>query len=62
MFQPVIEAEGEVRAKNGDRLFTVGGVAVVLVHEVTLPERLRVGRSLSIGNAGGHFMKRGVRN
>jgi len=43
------------KGKSGPKMvmgfFAVGGVAVVLVHEVTLPERLRGGRSLSIGDA-----------
>ncbi|MNJ72377.1 hypothetical protein D3C77_690170 [compost metagenome] len=43
VFQPVVEGEGEVRAEDGDGLFAVGGVAVFLVHEVTLPEGLRGG-------------------
>jgi len=51
VFQPVVEGEGEVRTKDGDGLLAVGGVAVFLVHEVTLPERLRGERSLSIGDA-----------
>ncbi|MNN35772.1 hypothetical protein D3C81_1496320 [compost metagenome] len=55
VFQPVVEGEGEIRAEDGDRFFTIGGVAVFLVHEVTLPERLRSGRSLSIGDAWGPF-------
>ncbi|MNZ58252.1 hypothetical protein D3C78_762550 [compost metagenome] len=55
VFQPVVEGEGEIRAEDGDGFFTIGGVAVFLVHEVTLPERLRSGRSLSIGDAWGPF-------
>ncbi|MNH15780.1 hypothetical protein D3C79_754020 [compost metagenome] len=51
VFQPVVESKREVRAENGDRLLAVGGVAVLLVHEMTLPERLREERSLSIGDA-----------
>ncbi|MNM54439.1 hypothetical protein D3C81_655630 [compost metagenome] len=51
VFQPVVEGEREVRAEDGDRLLAVGGVAVLVVHEVTLPEGLRGGRSLSIGDA-----------
>ncbi len=55
VFQPVVEGEGEVRAEDGDGFFTIGWVAVFLVHEVTLPDRLRSGRSLSIGDAWGPF-------
>ncbi len=51
VFKPVVESEGKVRAKDGDRLLAVGGVAVFLVHEVTLPEGLRGEQSLSIGDA-----------
>ncbi|MCY1396098.1 hypothetical protein D9M71_110580 [compost metagenome] len=32
MLDPVIEGEGEVRAKNGDGFLAVGGVAIVVVH------------------------------
>jgi len=59
VFQPVVEGEGEIRAEDGDGLFAVGGVAVFLVHEVTLPERLRGGRSLSIGDGCGSFYEVG---
>ncbi|MNZ46342.1 hypothetical protein D3C78_640210 [compost metagenome] len=51
VLQPVVEAEREVRAEDGDGFLAVGRVAVFLVHCCDLARAAAQGRSLSIGDA-----------